>query len=325
MKIGSTELKHGLMLAPMAGYTDHAMRVICREWGCEYSVSEMISAAAVVHGDKKTISLARIGEGEGAVALQLFGQDPSTVAEAAAALTTPTVGAAPVAIDLNMGCPVHKIFSNGEGSALMRSPDLIYRIVRQTAASTPLPVTVKLRLGIDSQHINVCECAVAAEEGGAALVTVHGRTRVEMYSGKANYSEIAKVKKCLHIPVVANGDICSGQDAARALLETGADAVAIGRGAVGNPFLFREIIAYVNGEEYEPPSLDLRSSVALRQLSLAIEEKGEGYAVREARKQIALYFRAFRGAAELRAEINSALTFAEVEAAVNRLLRANEA
>lgn len=323
MRIGNIELKHGLMLAPMAGYTDHAMRVVCREWGCEYSVSEMISATAVVHGDKKTFALTKIGEGEGAVALQIFGSDPSVMAEAAAALSTPRVGDAPVAIDINMGCPVHKIFSNGEGSALMRSPRLIHDIVRATSAAIPLPVTVKLRLGVDSNNVNVIECALAAQEGGAALITVHGRTRAEMYGGKADYAEIARVKKSLRIPLVANGDICTAGDAMRALDETGADAIAIGRGAVGNPFVFKEIAACMSGEDYLPPDLSVRSSVALRQLALAIEEKGESYAVREARKQIALYFRSFHGAAELRAGINAATTYEQVEAAVEELLRSN--
>lgn len=314
------EFKNRIMLAPMAGFSDYAMRRICHEWGCEASVTEMVSATALVYGDKKTFRLARITEEEGEVALQLFGKEPTVVAEAAARLAEAREGSVPpVAIDINMGCPVPKIFSNGEGSALMRSPALIYDIVKATASAVELPVTVKLRLGIDSAHINVVECARAAEEGGAAMVCVHGRTRVKMYSGEANMELIAKVKENIKIPLIANGDITSGEEALRALKITGADGVAIGRGAVGNPFIFSEIKAALYGGSFTPPTLSERIECALRQLDYAISEKGEINAVKEARKQIALYFKGFRGAAELRGEINMASTRDEVAAAMRHL------
>lgn len=321
MKIGNTELEYGLCLAPMAGYTDRAMRILAHRYGAEYSVSEMISAKAVVFGDKKTHKLAEISAEEGNVALQLFGSEPAVVAEAAAILEGGEQGfSSPVAIDINMGCPVHKIFSNGEGSALMRSPDLIYRIVSAASEASRLPITVKLRLGIDEQSINVTECAVAAAEGGAVAVCIHGRTRKQMYSGKASYEKIAEVADMLNIPVIANGDITDAASALEVLKSTGAAAIAIGRGAVGNPFIFSEIRAALSGGIYAPSSLEERVEAALLQLRLATEFNGEKTAVTEARKQIALYLSGFRGASAVRAKINTATTYAEAEAALRSVL-----
>ncbi len=312
---GNTELTHGIMLAPMAGYTDRAMRLVCREWGCEYSVTEMVSAKAVVYNDKKTFSLAEIREDEGPCAIQIFGSEPDVMAEAAKRLSLPEFGVPPVAIDINMGCPVHKIFSNGEGSSLMRSPALIEKIVSSVKLATPLPVTVKLRAGIDSEHLNAIDCAKAAESGGASMICLHGRTRVQMYGGKADRKIIEKVKNTLQIPLFANGDITNSEEALSMLSETGADGIAIGRGAVGNPFIFAEILSAM--EKKAPPTIDIdtRVKTALRQLAVAIENKGEAVAVTEARKQIALYLHGFRGAASLRAKINRATTYKEVEEA----------
>lgn len=320
MKIGNIPLKHGIMLAPMAGFSDYAMRRVAHECGAEYTVTEMVSAKAVVYGDKKTRALARITADEGAVALQIFGSEPSIMAEAAARLVEEENGGTPpAAIDINMGCPVHKVFSNGEGSALMRSPELIHSITSAVSKSISIPCTVKMRLGIDRAHINATECALAAEEGGAAAICLHGRTRVEMYAGRADMEEVAKVKSSLHIPLIANGDICTADDAVRTLSETEADGIAIGRGAIGNPFVFSEIKARLEGAEYIPPTLDERIETALLQLTLAVSEKGEEVAVREARKQIALYFKAFRGAAELRAAINRAEAVDDVRLALENI------
>ena len=317
MKIGNVELRHGLFLAPMAGFSDRAMRRVCHEMGAEYSVSEMISAKAVTFGDRKTFSLAAIKPDEGPVSLQIFGSEPEIMGRCARILTERKWEdeglASPCAIDINMGCPVNKIFSNGEGSALMKSPDLIYRIVRAVKESTSLPVTVKQRIGISESYINAVECALAAEAGGAELVTVHGRTRVQMYSGEVSRETIKNVKDSLHIPVIANGDILSADDAVAMIRDTGADGIAIGRGAVGNPFIFREIVAALSKTDYVPPTLDERIEVALWQLRLAIEDKGERVAVPEARKQIASYLHSFRGAAQIRAKINLALTYGEIE------------
>ena len=321
LKIGNVTLKHGLMLGPMAGFSDRAMRVVCHEAGAEYSVTEMVSAKAVVYGDKKTFDLARILPDEGSVALQIFGKEPDIMARAAEVMARATEGGTrPVAIDINMGCPVNKIYSNGEGSALMRSPELIEKIVRAVSENIDLPCTVKIRAGVDSEHKNAVECALAAEAGGAAAICVHGRTRVEMYSGKADREVIKNVKKALQIPVIANGDVCSFADAREMLFETGADGIMIARGAIGNPFLFTEIIRGLEGGEFIEPTLEERVRVALRQLSLALQEKGELVAVREARKQIALYLRAFRGSAALRARINRAESFDEVRAAMTDAL-----
>ena len=316
MKIGNVELKHGLFLAPMAGFSDRAMRRVCHELGAEYSVSEMISAKAVTFGDKKTFSLAAIRNDEGPVALQIFGSEPDIMGRAAEILTEkkwPIGYATPAAIDINMGCPVHKIYSNGEGSALMKNPDLIYRIVRAVKENTDLPVTVKHRTGIDDNSVNAVECALAAEAGGAVLITVHGRTKTQMYSGSVDRETIKNVKQSVHIPVIANGDILSAADAISMLEYTGADGIAVGRGAVGNPFVFREIFSVLSGLDFTPPTLEEKVRIALWQLRLAIEDKGEERAVPEARKQIASYLHSFRGAATMRAKINQALTYGEIE------------
>ena len=316
IRLGNIEFKYGLSLAPMAGYSDRAMRLLCHRWGAEFSVTEMVSAKAVVYGDKKTFALAKILPDEGPVALQIFGKEPSVMAEAAATLYEETEGAKPFAIDINMGCPVNKIFSNGEGSALMKSPELIEEIVSAVRGAVKIPVTVKLRTGINEESINATECALAAEAGGAALITLHGRTREQMYGGLADRKITKNVKSCLHIPLIANGDVTNSDEALAMLSETGADGIAIGRGAVGNPFVFDEIIHALEKREYAPPTLDERRCAALFQLRHAIEEKGEYTAVTESRKQIALYLRAFRGAAQIRAKINRATTYAEVEAAL---------
>ncbi len=313
IKLGSIEMKHGICLAPMAGYTDSAMRVVCHNYGAEYSVTEMVSAKAVVYGDKKTFSLARIHYDEGPVAVQIFGSEPDIMAEAAYTLSNTLDGMRPVAIDINMGCPVNKIFSNGEGSALMKSPELIERITRAVSGAIKIPATVKIRSGINGSSINAVECALAAEEGGASLICIHGRTREQMYGGVADREIIENVKSALQIPLIANGDIVDGESALAMLRDTGADGIAVGRGAVGNPFIFSEIIAAIEGIDYKSPTIEERVSTALLQLRLAVEEKGERIAIPEARKQIALYLRSFHGAARIRAEINRATTYQEVE------------
>ena len=316
IKIGNNILEYGLFLAPMAGFSDRAMRRVCSDMGAEYSVTEMISAKAVTFGDKKTYTLANIRPDEGAVALQIFGSEPQIMGRAANILSTRDFGngyVSPCAIDINMGCPVHKIFSNGEGSALMRDPELIYRITKAVKENTDLPVTVKHRAGIDRDHINAVECAMAAESGGASLITVHGRTRVQMYSGSVDKEIIKNVKQSVHIPVIANGDILSGRDALDMLEYTGADGIAIGRGAVGNPFIFKEIISAMRSEAFIPPTLEEKVKTALWQLKLAIEDKGERVAIPESRKQIASYLHSFRGAAAIRAKINQATEYGEIE------------
>jgi len=318
MKFGDIELRCGIALAPMAGFSDYAMRRICFEYGAEYSVTEMVSAKATVYKDKKTLTLARITKREAPTAIQIFGSEPGIMAEAAGILSSFSGGGAPpVAIDINMGCPVHKIFSNGEGSALMKNPSLIYDITRAVASTVHLPTTVKIRLGIDSESINAVECALAAEEAGAKAITVHGRTKAQLYSGKADMEKVADVKKSVHIPVFANGDILTAEDGLSVLSVTGADGIMIGRGAVGNPFIFSELSAAILGGSYSPPTLEERKKAALTQLTYAIEDKGEQVAVREARGQLAKYFHSFRGSAELRARINLANTREDVISALD--------
>lgn len=321
LTLGAHTFPLGLMLAPMAGFTDRAMRQIAYRHGAELTVTEMVSAKAVTFGDKKTALLAKIEEEDGPTLLQLFGSEPDTIARAIELLTPSLKAAPPVGFDINMGCPVPKIFKNGEGSALMKNPELIEKIVRSARGATDLPITVKMRLGVDAEHQNVIECALAAERGGAAMIAVHGRTRTQMYSGSADYESIKNVKSSLQIPLIANGDVTSGVSAITILKETGADGLMVGRAAIGNPFLFREIRAALLGEAYTPPALDERIATALRELSIAISDKGEELAVRESRGKIALYLHGFRGAAALRAKIHRASTFEDVTLAFNEARR----
>ena len=315
LTIGAHTFKHGLFLAPMAGFTDRAMRHICHRYGAEVTVSEMISAKALVFSDKKTLALSRIEEGDGPTILQIFGKEPETIACGIEKLTATFGDTAPIGIDINMGCPVPKIYKNGEGSALMQSPELIEKIVRSAKGATDLPVSVKLRLGIDDAHRCAVECALAAEAGGAAFVAIHGRTRAQMYSGVADWESIKNVKSVLQIPVIANGDVTSGERALAILDATGADGLMVGRAAIGNPFLFSEILCALEGKPYTPPTLRERADVALEELSIAISDKGEAVAVRESRGKIALYLHGFHGASALRAKVHTASTYADVKEA----------
>ena len=314
-KIGKTEIKYGLCLAPMAGYSDRAMRLVCKRYGAEYMTTEMVSAKAITYKDKKTIDLCYIHGDEMPCALQIFGHEESVMAEAAGMICDGyTKGTLPTAIDINMGCPVPKITGNHEGSYLMKDPELVFSLVRATVRASSLPVTVKIRAGYDEKNINACEVALAAEEGGASLICVHGRTKTQMYSGKADREIIAKVKKCVSVPVVANGDIVDARSAISMIEETKCDGIAIGRGAVGNPFVFGQIAAALSGKEILSISEKQRIETALLQLAFAIEDKGERLAVFESRKQIAEYIKGTSGAAEIRAKINCAQTYEEVKA-----------
>ncbi len=327
LRIGNTEFSAGLALAPMAGFSDRAMRLVAAECGAELAVTEMVSAKAIVFSDKKTISLAKIEHDEMPTLLQIFGKEPDIMSEAVGRLI---FGDGiykeyreryrmPLGIDINMGCPVHKIFSNGEGSALMRSPELIFKIVSSVRSATALPLGVKLRLGVDESHMNVIECALASESAGADYITVHGRTRTQMYSGKCNIEMLAEVKNSLHIPMIANGDITDVESAMHMFSCVKCDGIMIGRGAVGNPFIFREIAAALRGEECKRPTLEERKTMAIHQLRLAVIDKGEAVAIPESRKQIAMYFKGEHGAAALRGKINSLSTLAEVEECIRAL------
>ncbi len=312
-----------LFLAPMAGYTDSAMRALSHRMGAEATVSEMISAKAVTYRDKKTVALGAVSLEEGPVLLQLFGKEPSVMAEAAGMLSAGYCGSIPFGIDINMGCPVPKIAGNGEGSALLRDPELSFRIVSAMRASLPagMPLTCKLRLGYGDTY-TVREVAAACVAGGADALFVHGRTRPMMYAGEADWEEIAAVRAEVSVPLIGNGDITSGEVARRRLLESGCYGLMVGRAAVGNPFLFAEIRAVLAGEAPPaPPTPRERALTALSHLEAAICDKGEAIAVRESRKQIAAYLRALPGAAALRASVMAAVTYREVEAPLAPWLR----
>lgn len=305
MQIGSVLFPHGLFLGPMAGYTDFAMRTVCREMGAEGLVTEMVSAKAVVFGDRKTIPLARVSAEECPCAVQLFGHEPEVLAEAARIVAAGVGGGvAPTMIDLNMGCPVHKIVSGGDGSALMRDPALAERIVRAVRDAVKIPVTVKIRLGWDDAHRNAPEVARAAESGGADAVFVHGRTRTQFYAGTADYRGIGEVVRAVSLPVIGNGDVRDAEGGARLLRESGCAGIMVGRGAVGNPFLFRTLAALLSGQPLPPPPTAAEKyAVAKRQLTLAAKGKGESVAVLEARKHLGEYLRGIRGGSAARAEI----------------------
>ncbi len=325
LKIGEHTFRYGLFVAPMAGFSDRAMRHICHRYGAEVTVSEMISAKALVFSDKKTLALSRIEASDGPTILQIFGKEPDTIALGIEKLCATFGETSPIGIDINMGCPVPKIYKNGEGSALMRSPEQIEKIVRSAKEACALPISVKLRLGIDDEHKNVIECALAAEAGGASFLTVHGRTRTQMYSGVADWESIKNVKRALQIPVIANGDVTCGERALAILETTGADGLMVGRGAIGNPFLFQEILCAIEGTPFVPVTLLERVEVAKEELAIAISDKGEDIAVREARGKIALYLHGFYGASSLRAKVHMARTFEDVSLAFEEALqRANE-
>ena len=324
MKIGNTELKYGLMLAPLAGFTNAAFREICAECGAEYTVSEMISAKAVCYNDKKTLTLAK-NSSDIPMALQLFGSEPEYIARAVKILTSDEYlsqndSVMPAAIDINMGCPVHKIVSNGEGSALMKDKARAAQVVRAACEASALPVTVKIRAGFYSTEKNAPEFAAALEAAGAAAVCVHGRTREQMYSGEVDIDIIKEVKTAVSIPVIANGDIKSGADAMRMLECTGCDALMIGRGAVGNPWIFESIKSYMDKKDVRCVSREERAQMAKRHLRMMCAHLGESRAVPEARKAVCAYFTDFPGAAAARAEINCAASADEMCGIIDKLL-----
>ena len=328
LTFGNITLKHGLFLAPLAGYTDRAFRTVCRALGAEFQTTEMVSSRALCYHDKKTPLLARIDQEELPASVQIFGSEPSFMAEAAAMVAEGMAGGAvPSAVDINMGCPVKKIVSAGDGSALLRKPELAFDIVKAVKRAISLPVTVKIRVGFgkEDRGVGIPAFAKALEEAGASLLAVHGRTRADMYSVEVDLASIAAVKSAVSIPVVGNGDIKCAADAVTMLRETGCDGVMIGRGAIGNPFIFAQIAAALEGRAYTPPTLREKMVVALWQLRLAASEKGEYTAVVESRKQFAAYTSGVRGASALRGRMNAITTIAEAEALCRELLQNSEA
>ena len=310
------------VLAPMAGATDSIMRLLCTKMGADMAVSEMVSAKALCYKDKKTAMLAKIAEGECPVAIQLFGHEPPVMAEAAAVIAEGSFegcsyAALPVAVDVNMGCPVKKIVTSGDGSALMKSPELAVRIVEEMAAALKkynMPLTVKIRSGWDKKSINAPEFAKALVGAGAAAVAVHARTRDQMYAPSADISVIGEVKAAVgDVPVIGNGDIVCAKDAIRMKRETGCDSVMIGRAALGDPWIFSHIKALEKGLEPEMPTAEDRIACALSLVRDLVNEKGEELGVREARGRCAHFIRGLSGSAAVRDGINRSVTLGEIE------------
>ena len=297
MQIGNIKLDAPLVLAPMAGITDLPFRVICRRLGCGMTVSEMVSAKGLLYKNVKTTEMLRIEDSERPTAIQLFGSVPAELAEAAKMVEASGADI----IDFNMGCPVPKIVNNGEGSALMKNPQLAYEVLAAMVAAVKIPVTVKFRAGWDDKHRNAVDIALAAERAGVAAVAVHGRTRQQFYEGKADWGIIREVKQAVKVPVFGNGDIFTVADGLRMLAETGVDGLMIGRGADGNPWLFQQLKAALAGEPVpEAPTLDARLDLAAEHLDMLIDFKGEHISVKEMRRHISAYLKGLPHAAEFR-------------------------
>lgn len=299
--IGGIALANRVILAPMAGITDKAFRLIVSEFGCGLIFTEMISATALSYNSSRTKIMLDLEGEPGPVNVQVFGSDPAVMVDAARL----AIAEGATLIDINMGCPAPKVVKNNEGCALMRNLPLAGKIIRAVTAASSVPVTVKMRKGWDEASANALELAQLAEENGAAAVTVHGRTRDQYYSGRADWSIIRRIKAAVRIPVIGNGDIRCPQDAREMLLETGCDAVMIGRGALGNPWLFRRTVHYLkSGELLAEPTAAMKTEMAVRHLHMVAGFKGEYRAVREMRKHIAWYIKGLRDAARIREKIN---------------------
>ena len=310
MNIGNVIINGHTALAPMAGVTDAAFRTVCRELGASYTVTEMVSAKALMYQDKKTRALLKLGEGEHPSAAQIFGSEPEIMAEAA--VKAIEISGADI-LDINMGCPTGKIVKNNEGSALMRDPELAMRIIEQVVRAVKVPVTVKIRKGWDKGSVNAVEFAKMAEAAGVSAVAVHGRTKSQMYSGTADWAIIAEVKRALKVPVIANGDVFEPQDAVKMLEQTGADMAMIGRGSLGNPWLFQRAEAAIRGEAIpNMPPLRQRCDIAVRQFELALEEKGEKIACLEARKHYSWYLHGIAYSGYFKDQISKIETMADV-------------
>ena len=321
MKIGNLELENNVFLAPMAGVTDLPFRILCKEMGCGLVYSEMVSAKGILYDNKNTTELLEIDPKERPVAVQLFGSDPEILGAMAKKIEQYPIDI----IDVNMGCPAPKIVKNGEGSCLMKTPELVGKIVKSLVESQSKPVTIKFRKGFDDDHVNAVEIAKIAEANGASAVAVHGRTREQYYSGKADWDIIKQVKEAVNIPVIGNGDVFTPQDAKNLLEHTGCDAIMVGRGAQGNPWIFKRILHYLKtGELLPEPTAEERVEKALRHAQMLIDYKGEYIGVREMRKHMAWYMKGMPGAAELRGKLNYAESRAELESLLRGYLESHK-
>lgn len=315
MKIGNVTLENNLILAPMAGVTDLPFRLLCKEQGAGLLSMEMVSAKAIYYNNKNTEALMEIDRRERPVSLQLFGSDADIMSEMAKKIEEKPFDI----LDINMGCPVPKVAGNGEGSALMKKPELVREIVSKVVKAIEKPVTVKIRKGFDEEHVNAVEIAKIIEDCGAAAVAVHGRTREQYYSGKADWDIIRQVKEAVSIPVIGNGDVTGPESAKKMVEETGVDGIMIGRAVRGNPWIFKQILHYQKtGEILPKPALEEVREMMLRHARMQLECKGEYTGIREMRKHVAWYTAGYPNSARLRAKINEVETYEELEELLKR-------
>ena len=321
LKIGSVNLENNLILAPMAGVCDLPFRLLCKEQGAALVCMEMVSAKGIYYNNKNTEQLLTVDERERPVSLQLFGSDPQIMSEMARRIEDRNFDI----LDINMGCPVPKIVNNGDGSALMKNPLLAGEIIEKTAKAIKKPVTVKIRKGFDDEHVNAVEMAHIAEESGAAAIAVHGRTREQFYSGKADWDIIAQVKAAVKIPVIGNGDLLTAKDVIAMKEQTGCDGFMIGRGAQGNPWIFSQILHYFEtGEIIGKPPLEEMVEMMLRHAKMLIDFKGEYTGIREMRKHAAWYTAGYHGAGKLRGQINDVESYEDLEKLFASIVDRNE-